>query len=248
MTRSESNSEINLATTNNQTYYDAFATGYDRGRDRGYHRLIDDQAAELVRRVAEGGDVLEVGCGTGLIMERVARFARSVKGIDLSPGMLARARERGLDVTEGSADALPFGDASFDVAYSFKVLAHVPNIERALAEMFRVVRPGGHLVFDAYNRQSLRYLIKRLWGPRATSKTFDEAAIETRFETPQEVIGHLPSGAQVVSEAGIRISTVHPAVHRVPVLGSLVDRLEWRLMDSPLWRYAGFVVFTVEKK
>jgi ubiquinone/menaquinone biosynthesis C-methylase UbiE len=237
-----------VATTTNRTYYDAFAAGYDQGRDRGYHRLIDDQAAALVQRVAAGADVLEVGCGTGLILERVAKFAKSVRGIDLSPGMLERARERGLDVVEGSADALPFPNESFDVAYSFKVLAHVPDVERCLAEMFRVVRPGGRVVFDAYNRRSLRYLVKRLWGPRSTSSSFDEGAIVTRFETPREVVAHLPAGTGVVSEAGIRITTVHPAVHRMPFIGMLADRLEWRLMDSPLWRFAGFVVFTVEKQ
>src|SRR5690606_26673733 len=134
-------------TTQNRNYYDAFSAGYDHGRDRGYHKLIDDQAAAVVRRYAEGKDVLEVGCGTGLILQRVAGVARSARGVDLSPGMLEHAKSRGLDVQEGSATELPFADASFDVTYSFKVLAHVPGWERALAEMARVTRPGGHLIF-----------------------------------------------------------------------------------------------------
>ena len=166
-----------MTRTDNTSYYDAFSADYDRGRDRGYHKLIDDQAAALVRRVGVDKHALEVGCGTGLIMARVAEFAASVRGVDISPGMLEHARRRGLDVCEGSATRLPFADASFDVVYSFKVLAHVAAIDAALAEMRRVTRPGGHLVFDAYNRDSLRYLIKRAWGPRRTSAEFDEAAI-----------------------------------------------------------------------
>jgi SAM-dependent methyltransferase len=233
--------------TDNKAYYDAFSERYDRGRDRGYHKLIDDQAAELVRRVGEGRDVLEVGCGTGLLLQRVAGFARSAKGIDLSPGMLERARGRGLDVVEGSATALPFAAGSFDVAYSFKVLSHIPDLERAFAEMYRVVRPGGHLVFDIYNRHSLRYAIKRLFGPRATSTQFDEAAITTAFLTPEEVEAKLPSGARVVARAGIRVVTPHPAVLALPGLGKLVELAEWQLMDSPAQRFAGFSVFTVEK-
>jgi ubiquinone/menaquinone biosynthesis C-methylase UbiE len=216
-----------LVSTSNRSYYDAFAERYDRGRDEGYHKLIDDQAAELVRRVGEGRDVLEVGCGTGLVLQRVAQFARSAKGIDLSPGMLEHE--------------------SFDVAYSFKVLAHIPDLPACLREMMRVVRPGGHLVFDAYNRASMRYLIKRWWGPRSTSHEFDEAAITTRFSTDAEIAAAIPPPGRIVDTAGIRVLTPHPAALRVPVVGGLLRAAEWRLMDSPLRRFAGFTVYTVEK-
>src|SRR6185436_12414033 len=95
-----------------RAYYDAFSTQYEAhrgGRDPGgYHDLLDELEAAFVERYGRQRDVLEVGCGTGLLLERFRRFARSTKGIDLSPGMLARARERGLDVAEGSATALPF--------------------------------------------------------------------------------------------------------------------------------------------
>lgn len=236
-----------LTTTSNRSYYDAFSAGYDVGRDAGYHRLIDEQATELVRRVGEGRDVLEVGCGTGLILQRVAGFARSARGIDLSPGMLERARERGLDVVEGSATELPFDDASFDVAYSFKVLAHVPALEQALAEMARVVRPGGHIVFDTYNRHSLRYMVKRLFGPRSTSSSFDEGAIPTRFQTADETLACIPEGTRAVGRAGIRIAIPWAGVLRLPAVGRVVEGIEWRLMDSPLSRWGGFVVHTLRK-
>jgi len=234
--------------TGNREYYDAFSAGYDHNRDRGYHKLIDDQAAALVKRVGAGKAVLEVGCGTGLVLQRVAGFARSAKGIDLSPGMLERARDRGLDVLEGSATALPFADDTFDVAYSFKVLSHVPQLDVALAEMVRVVRPGGHLVFDIYNRHSLRYLIKRVFGPRSTSKQFDEHAISTAFLTPDEVVARLPTNARVTGIAGIRVITPHPAVFSLPVVGKAVEAAEWALMDSAVRRFAGFSVFFVEKR
>lgn len=233
--------------TDNRSYYDAFSRGYDRNRAVGYHKLIDDQAAALVQRVGAGKSVLEVGCGTGLILERVAAFAGQAQGIDLSPGMLDKARARGLDVREASATALPFEDATFDVAYSFKVLAHVPDFDLALAEMARVVKPGGHLVFDIYNRSSIRYLIKRVFGPRKTSETFDEAAIGTRFLTVDDAPSHFPANTRLVDTAGIRVVTVHPAVLRLPVAGSVISNVEWKLMDSPLSKYAGFVVFFLEK-
>src|SRR5688500_38156 len=114
-----------------RAYYDEFSKSYERHRrpndGDGYHALIDDLEVELCERYARGRDILECGCGTGLILERLAAFARRAAGIDLSPGMLELALSRGLEVKEGSVTALPFDDASFDVTCSFKVLAHVPD-------------------------------------------------------------------------------------------------------------------------
>ena len=110
-----------------RSYYDAFATHYEHGRDAGYHRWLDDRSAGLVSEYGRGRDILEVGCGTGLILDRVSQFSKRTTGLDLSPGMLEVAKRRGLDVVEGSARALPFQDNSFDVVYSFKVLAHGPG-------------------------------------------------------------------------------------------------------------------------
>lgn len=233
-----------MTSTDNTQYYDAFSQSYDRGRDRGYHKLIDDQAAAIVKRVGQGGRLLEVGCGTGLVMERVSQFARDVEGIDISPGMLEHARRRGLSVREGSATELPFGDNEFDVVYSFKVLAHVGDIDTALSEMARVTRPGGHVVFDNYNRHSMRYLIKRVFGPRKTSNSFDEGAIGTRFDSVDEALARARRIGTVVHADGIRVVTPHPVALRVPVVAQATEWLEWKLMRSALHRFAGFVVFT----
>src|ERR1700742_2246817 len=91
----------------NRAYYAAFSRNYEARRGKndpgGYHELLDELEAGFVRRFGAGLDVLEVGCGTGLVLERIQRFARSARGVDLSPGMLSLARARGLDVQEGSA-------------------------------------------------------------------------------------------------------------------------------------------------
>ena len=119
----------------NRDYYDQFAAWYENERGHGYHRMLDDLETEVVRRYGEDKDLLEVGCGTGLILGRAREFARRAVGIDLSGGMLAKAASRGLEVAQGSATELPIASASVDVAYSFKVLAHVPDIRSAMAEM-----------------------------------------------------------------------------------------------------------------
>jgi ubiquinone/menaquinone biosynthesis C-methylase UbiE len=243
----EATEDRNGAAPDNRTYYDAFARHYDDRRARGYHKLIDNQAAALVKRVGEGKTVLEVGCGTGLILERVAAFARRAEGVDVSPGMVEHARRRGLNVGVADATALPYPDAAFDVAFSFKVLAHVAKFDEALAEMLRVVKPGGHIVFDIYNRHSLRYAMKRLFGPKPTSQRFTEDAILTRFSTPSEMEQRVLPNTRLVSRSGIRIATPHAMLLKVPGLGAAWERLEWGLMDSPLARFAGFVVYTLQK-
>src|SRR5690242_15706477 len=85
-----------------QSYYDGFSRTYDDERHHGYHRLIDELELDLVRRYGAGGAVCEAGCGTGLLLKGAAAVARSAVGVDLSRGMLARARDRGLKVVQGS--------------------------------------------------------------------------------------------------------------------------------------------------
>src|SRR5688572_11667057 len=108
-------SEVRQSDT--REYYDAFAPNYEVGRGErhrgGYHDLLDQLEADFVRRFGLDKDVLEVGCGTGLVLERIRTFARSARGVDISPKMLERAKERQLDVQLASATALPFADATF---------------------------------------------------------------------------------------------------------------------------------------
>src|SRR5690606_15356990 len=165
---------------------------------------------------ARGRRVLEAGCGTGLLLSRIERVASQAVGVDLSRGMLARARDRGLTVVQGSITALPFADASFDTVCSFKVLAHVPDIDRALAELARVTRPGGHLVLEFYNRFSLRYLARAAAGARRIGAAHKESDIPTRWDTPREIVRRLPPELSAIEVRGVRVVTPAAAVHRVP--------------------------------
>jgi SAM-dependent methyltransferase len=231
-----------------RAYYDDFSAGYERERHAGYHAMLDELEVEAVAKYARHVHVLEVGCGTGLVLERLARIARSVKGLDLSPGMAEKARARGLDVVIGSATDIPFPDASFDLACSFKVLAHVPDLGRALHEMARVVRPGGHVAFELYNPWSLRYLAKRLAGPRAISAERDEADVYTRWDPPTVLPRVLPPSLELVETRGIRVITPAAFVHRIPALGEGVRACERVLAASPLRHFGGFIVGIARKR
>ena len=234
-----------------RAYYDEFSKSYERhrrpNRERGYHALVDDLEVELCARYGSGKDVLECGCGTGLILERVAKHARRAVGIDLSPGMLALARERGLDVHEGSITELPFADESFDVTCSFKVLAHVPDIGRALAEMARVTRPGGVILAEFYNPWSLRGLAKRLGPAGKISDKTRESAVYTRFDSPRVLPRIVPAGTRLETARGIRIVTPAAVAMDLPALGGMLRSAERFLCDTPAANFAGFYVAVIRK-
>lgn len=235
-----------------RAYYDEFSKEYERHRRPnsadGYHALVDDLEIELTARYGSGKDVLECGCGTGLILERIAQSAKRAVGIDLSPGMLERAKARGLEVHEGSVTALPFDDASFDVTCSFKVLAHVPDIGKALAEMARVTRPGGVILAEFYNPYSLRGLAKRLGPAGKISDSTRESAVYTRFDAPHVLPRILPPGTHIETARGIRIVTPAAFAMRVPGVRDVLRTAERLLCDTPAARLAGFYVAVIRKR
>lgn len=230
-----------------RAYYDDFATTYERGRDRGYHALIDDLEASTVIPFVRGKRVLEIGCGTGLVLERLTPHAGSVVGVDLSPGMLELARRRALEVYEGSATALPFPDASFDVVCSFKVLAHVPDVRAALSEAARVLRPGGIAVLEFYNRRSLRYLARLAAGARRIGRVHREDDISTRWDSPAQVVAALPPTLRLQEFRGVRIVTPAAALHRVPGVAPALAAMERGLSRGALAKFGGFLIAIAKK-
>ncbi len=233
----------------NRSYYDDFSGWYERERGHGYHQMLDDLEVELVERYGRGSEILEVGCGTGLLLSRFTGFATRAVGVDVSHGMLTRAAERGLAACQGSATALPFATASFDLVCSFKVLAHIADITTAMAEMARVTRPGGHVLAEFYNPRSLRYLVKALKPPTAVSETASDDAVYTRYDAAPAIADYLPPELEWVATRGIRIVTPVAQIHRVPALGRAVRWAESRLADVPGLRgLGGFLVVVARKR
>jgi SAM-dependent methyltransferase len=101
-----------------------------------------DAVAEVAPR-----RVLEVGCGWGAFAASVnARTGAEVVAIDISPRMVELARSRGVDAHEGTVEDLPFAGEVFDVVVANWMLFHVPDLDRGVSELARVVRRGGRLV------------------------------------------------------------------------------------------------------
>src|SRR5271157_2824570 len=122
----------------------------------GISAIARRRAVELANRLP-GSRVLEVGVGTGLALPRYLPTKR-ITGIDLSAEMLAQAQKRvaklGLANVEAlrvmDAEATDFEDAAFDIAVAMFVASVVPHPRQLLAEMRRVVRPGGNILFVSH--------------------------------------------------------------------------------------------------
>jgi 2-polyprenyl-6-hydroxyphenyl methylase/3-demethylubiquinone-9 3-methyltransferase len=105
-----------------------------------------------------GRKTLDVGCGGGLLAEELARLGCEVTGIDPSAPSLeaarAHARTAGLDIDyrQAPGEHIPFPDAAFDVVYCCDVLEHVENLRQVIAEISRVLKPGGIFLYDTINR------------------------------------------------------------------------------------------------
>lgn len=116
-----------------------------------------DEVAVAAIAEAHPRAILEVGCGQGELARRMAaELDAAVVAVDRSPRMVELARGRGVDATVGDAQALPFGDSAFDCALAHFVLFHLPELDRGLAELARVLRPGGRLVATTNARDHLR--------------------------------------------------------------------------------------------
>jgi SAM-dependent methyltransferase len=232
-----------------QEYYDRFSSTYEAERHHGYHRLVDDLELDLVRRFGAGKDVFEAGCGTGLLLREAAAVARSAVGLDLSRGMLAPARARGLRVVQGSLTNVPLPSAAFDLVYSMKVLAHVPPIARAVAELGRLCRPGGHVLLEFYNPLSLRYLAKLVGGPGRIATATTEKDVFTRFDTLERARSYLTPDLELVAVRGVRVVTPSSHVFALPALARLFTWAERLACDAPFLRnLGGFLILVARKR
>ncbi|PWK58171.1 bifunctional 2-polyprenyl-6-hydroxyphenol methylase/3-demethylubiquinol 3-O-methyltransferase UbiG [Roseicyclus mahoneyensis] len=153
---------------NDLTIYDKVADDWwsDEVRwVRTLKNLVPGRLAWFDRHIDwQGRDVLDLGCAGGFMAEALAARGAQVTGIDPAEGAIAAARAHahaaglriGYDV--GVGEALPYGDAGFDAVVCVDVLEHVADLQQVLAEVARVLRPGGLFLFDTINRNPLARL------------------------------------------------------------------------------------------
>lgn len=121
--------------------------------------------------------ILEVGCGEGELAERLSReLDAEVIAVDQSARMVDLTRRRGVEARVGRAEQLEFHDESFDCVVAAWMLYHVRELDRALAEMARVLRPAGRLVAVTNGRDHVKELYELMGRERMPSSFLAEDA------------------------------------------------------------------------
>jgi ubiquinone/menaquinone biosynthesis C-methylase UbiE len=217
-----------------------------------------------------GLDVLDVGCGQGIDLVEYARAGARGTGLDLTPRHVELARAHlsalglGGTVVEGDAESLPFLDASFDRVSSNGVLHHTPDIEAALREIYRVLRPGGEARIVLYNRCSAHYWLWQVaWQGLAKGGLRRESSMLGVLSASVErsSIGARPL-VRVYSPAQVRASLRRAGFERAQTLtrhfwwgdipyGSAAERippLRSQALQHRIGRVAGWYVIGIGSK
>ena len=127
-----------------ETHAEWWIDGFTAGADPEY----EEQILPLAARELQGAQrVLDVGCGDGQVSRLAARLGAEVLGIDPTWNCVRVASERGTNVARAGAAALPFADASFDAVVACLVFEHIRDVDQAIAEVARVLQPGGRFCF-----------------------------------------------------------------------------------------------------
>ncbi len=182
--------------------YDAMNRTMTAGLDRRWRRIT----AQAV--VSSGNSVLDACCGTGDLAIACARVGARVTGLDFSEPMLERARRKapGLEWVRGDLLALPFADASFDAATVGFGVRNVDDLQRALAELRRVLRAGGRIgILEITRPRGLLAPFYRFWFdgvvpllgkvlPGGSAYTYLPASVR-RFPGPEDL-------AELIAAAG----------------------------------------------
>lgn len=187
----------------------------------------------------KGQRVLDVGCGGGMLSESMAKAGAWVVGVDVSENALdvgrkhARQSALAINYLQAPAERLPFKCSSFHTVVAFDVLEHVSDLPMTLAEISRVLRPGGRFIYNTMNRTILCRVVviwigERCWKggpPRGTHNWH-------KFIRPRELVELMArNGIANVETRGF-----------APVVADLHGRLQMRLVPFTWLSYVGWGV------
>ncbi len=193
---------MTMSTASDPALYDTVSNEWWTGRVRWVRTLANMVPARLrhfehVVPDWSNLDVLDVGCAGGFLTEELARRGARVSGIDPAADAVAAARAHAaregltVDYRVGIGESLPWPDDQFDVVTCVDVLEHVGDVDKALSEAARVLRPGGWFLFDTINRNPLASFLVITVAERILGLLPDGAHDAKLFIKPHELRGKL---------------------------------------------------------
>lgn len=223
------------------TDYDDFAAEYHLENERSLDNEYYERPAVLglVGDVADR-DVLDIGCGSGPLAERLVQAGARVSGFDLSERLIDIARDRlgaAVDLRVADlAERLPYEDDSFDIACASLVLHYLPDWTEALKEIRRVLRPGGRLVASVNHPLLFALIEQRYFGIEQYefTPTFEgrEATLKMWHHTLSDI-------SEFVTGSGLRLVSLHEP----PVAENTPEEL---LPEPGKRRYISFLFMVIE--
>jgi len=191
-------SRANTTGQHGQTDFDAVADAYDESLpDHVVKHYIDKRTAYIREHVSAGSKILDVGCGTGVLAERLLHEGYDVTGADPFAAMLEhmKARDPRLKTVHAPGQSLPFDDGTFDFTYCVAVMHHVAepkDVHDTLVEMCRVTKPGGHVLVWDHNPRNPYWPILMKRVPQDTGAE--------RLIPQQEILDGLAAGGATTVE------------------------------------------------
>ncbi len=151
-------------------------TGVNPWQSAVHVEAVGTATAQLIYAYSDmGAKILDAGCAMGDLLARIADRERF--GCDFNAEYLAVASDRGIQTTQCDLEAMPYADGLFDLVVTTDVLEHVMDLNRVIAEMLRVLRPGGHLVIRTPDNEDLTGYLEPDYPYRfAHLRRFDEAS------------------------------------------------------------------------
>ena len=193
-----------------------------------------------------GKKVLEVGCGAGTDLLQFARAGANVMGVDISSHSVTLTKKRlelyGLeaDIRQADSENLPFPPNEFDLVYSWGVIHHTPDTEKAISEIHRVLKPGGNILIMIYNKNSINVLKHYLWNGPYKGKIFASLSkiVSENIESPGTKAHTIKEARQLFSLfSNVEIKpvlTFYDRVGKIAKLASfmnlLTDRFGWFIL------------------
>ena len=203
----------------------------------------------LAQRIQErlGGEarVLDLGCGGGFLSNDLAARGHRVIGLDAAPDSLAVAARHGdAAYVAGDAYSLPFGDGAFQVVCAMDFLEHVERPNRILAEIARVLAPGGLFFFHTFNRNWLAWLVIIKGVEWFVQNTPRDMHVLRLFLRPDELATMCrTNGLRVVELRGSR-PRFDRAMWRMLRTGVVPDEFQFRPTRSTRLAYSGMAVLS----